>query len=252
MFLDADNTPVKDPTYIFTAPEFIESGAIFWPDFWHPANTIFNIHNETLLWELVDMPFVDMFEQESGQLLIDRRRAAAALRVLQFLALRQPNPLQQLKLVHGDKDLFRIAWLKTNTSFHMIETPAAVAGILNNGGFCGITMVQHDPEGKVLFLHHNGKKVIGDDQTRTWTHLQSFVFPDQLALHRSNASDRYAYLADNYRVGIYGTSDAFPGLLMCYRLTTEHYRLTSWTELLHHDLEDRLRDFVQEATELGN
>ncbi|ETL30989.1 hypothetical protein L916_16098, partial [Phytophthora nicotianae] len=35
LFLDADNSPVRDPTYLFTTPEFMEHGAIFWPDFWH-------------------------------------------------------------------------------------------------------------------------------------------------------------------------------------------------------------------------
>ncbi|KAJ8557006.1 hypothetical protein ON010_g8961 [Phytophthora cinnamomi] len=249
LFLDTDNTPVKDPTYLFTTQEFIQTGAIFWPDFWQPTNTIFNINKETLLWELLGIPFVDMFEQESGQLLIDRRRAAVALKVLQFLALRTPNHFQQLKLVHGDKDLFRLAWLKTGTSFHMIGTPAAAAGMLKGREFCGITMAQHDSEGEVLFLHHNGKKVFGDE-TRTWTHLQSFVFPEHLALQKASASDRYAYMADNYRVGIYGSSYRFPGLSMCYRFTSDHYRYTSWSELSYHDLEDRLRAFVREAGEL--
>ncbi|KAL4159090.1 hypothetical protein PRNP1_004861 [Phytophthora ramorum] len=51
--------------------EFQNHGAIFWPDFWHPEKTIFNIQRESLLWELVDLPFVDMFEQESGQFDVD-------------------------------------------------------------------------------------------------------------------------------------------------------------------------------------
>ncbi|TYZ69327.1 hypothetical protein PybrP1_006449 [[Pythium] brassicae (nom. inval.)] len=44
LFLDADNFPVRDPTYLFALPEFRTEGAIFWPDFWHPDRTIFNIH----------------------------------------------------------------------------------------------------------------------------------------------------------------------------------------------------------------
>ncbi|EEY67861.1 uncharacterized protein PITG_18259 [Phytophthora infestans T30-4] len=57
LFLDADNSPVRDPTYLFTTPTFVENGAIFWPDFWHPMNTIFNINKESLLWELVGTPY---------------------------------------------------------------------------------------------------------------------------------------------------------------------------------------------------
>ncbi|KAF4040354.1 putative Mannosyltransferase [Phytophthora infestans] len=66
LFLDADNAPVKDPTYLFDTPEFVETGSLFWPDFWTPANTIFNLKTQSLIWELVGTPFVDMFEQESG------------------------------------------------------------------------------------------------------------------------------------------------------------------------------------------
>ncbi|KAI9980579.1 hypothetical protein PInf_009881 [Phytophthora infestans] len=152
LFLDADNSPARDPTYLFSTPTFVENGANFWPDFWHPKNTIFNINKESLLWELVGTPYVDMFEQESGQLLIDRRRSEVALEIVQFLALRKPNHFERLKLLHGDKDLFRLAWLKTNTSFHMIQTPAAAAGSVIGNQFCGMTMVQHDPQGDILFL----------------------------------------------------------------------------------------------------
>ncbi|GMF20804.1 unnamed protein product [Phytophthora fragariaefolia] len=252
LYLDSDNTPVKDPTYLFTTPEFVDSGAIFWPDFWQPVNTIFNINEETLLWEYVGIRYVNMFEQESGQLLIDLRRAAAALKVLQLFAFQEPNLFQELKLVHGDKDLYRLAWLKTNTPFHMIETPAAAAGMMNGDQFCGITMVQHDSEGEILFLHHNGKKVINDGQARIWTQLQSFVFPGHLALHRGTTFDRKAYLGDTYRVGIDGSSNLFPGLPMCYRLTSVQFQFTPWSGLAFHDLEARLQDFAQQASELEN
>ncbi|OWZ16617.1 hypothetical protein PHMEG_0009576 [Phytophthora megakarya] len=148
LFLDADNVPVKDPTYLFDTPEFLNTGSMFWPDFWTPANTIFNIKAESLVWELVGTPFVDMFEQESGQLLIDRRRTAVALHVAQFLAMREPRHLERLRLSYGDKDLFRLAWLKTNTSFHMIVTPPAAAGMVREKQYCGMTMVQYDTTGE--------------------------------------------------------------------------------------------------------
>jgi alpha 1,2-mannosyltransferase len=254
LFLDADNAPVKDPTYLFSSPEFEKTGAIFWPDFWHPNCTIFNINAGSLLWELVDLPFTDMFEQESGQLLIDRRRAALALGVVQLLALRDPNHFERLKLLHGDKDLFRLAWLKTNTTFHMISTPPAAAGMVNSGQFCGMTMAQHDTEGAVLFLHHNGKKLIAEDagtKTRVWTHLQSFVFPDSLASVNSNAAGRYEYLATNYRVKIVGASTEFPELPMCYGMKSGYSRLTPWEDLPWRQIEAQLRDFAREASLLG-
>ncbi|GMF20808.1 unnamed protein product [Phytophthora fragariaefolia] len=253
LFLDADNSPVKDPTYLFTAPEFTQTGAIFWPDFWHPVNTIFNIHGNSLLWELVGTPYVNMFEQESGQLLIDRRRSFIALEIVKFMALRNPNNFERFKLLHGDKDLFRLAWLKTNTSFHMVETPPAAAGVVKSKQFCGMTMVQHDPQGDVIFLHHNGKKLIGEEETsksRVWTHLQSFVFPDNLVLENANAAERYEYMTANFHVRIFGGGRVFDGFPMCYgdnKMKLVHYRTTVWSELPFGDLEDRLHGFAQEA-----
>lgn len=108
------------------------------------------------------MPYVDMFEQESGQLLIDRRKHAAPLELVRFFTFHQPNPIEQLKLLWGDKDLFRLAWIKLNVPFFMIQTPPAVAGTVNGTSFCGMTMVQHDAQGEVLFLHRNAKKLTGE------------------------------------------------------------------------------------------
>ncbi|KAE8886355.1 hypothetical protein PF005_g9926 [Phytophthora fragariae] len=162
LFLDSDNVPVRDPSFLFDTKEFMETGAVFWPDFWHPRNTIFNIHGQSLLWELLDQRFVNMFEQESGQLVIDRRRHAAPLELVKFYTFHKPNFFQTFKLVHGDKDLFRLAWLKLKSPYHMIDVPPAVAGKAFNNSFCGMTMVQHDANGEVLFLHRNTRKLIGE------------------------------------------------------------------------------------------
>ncbi|KAE9020564.1 hypothetical protein PF010_g5520 [Phytophthora fragariae] len=162
LFLDADNGPARDPSYVFESPEFVDTGAVFWPDFWHPGYTIFNIHGQSLLWEVLGTKFVNSFEQESGQLLIDRKRHAAPLELVKFYTFRRPNPFTRLKLAYGDKDLFRLAWMKLQTPFTMIQTPPAIAGKVINGSFCGMTMVQHDPKGGVLFLHRNSNKLTGE------------------------------------------------------------------------------------------
>ncbi|OQR91068.1 hypothetical protein ACHHYP_20198 [Achlya hypogyna] len=166
LFLDADNFPLRDPAYLFSTPEFEATGAVFWPDFWHPVQTIFNLHDDSLLWPLLNLTFVDMFEQESGQLLLDRARHERPLHLLMFYAFHriapQPQPasfptpsvpttaiednefedyeepdelptdvnlIQALKLAWGDKDLFRFAWLKANATFHMVQTPPGAVGL---------------------------------------------------------------------------------------------------------------------------
>jgi len=161
LFLDADNVPVRDPTFLFASDEFERTGAVFWPDFWHPQHTIFHIMGDSLLWQLLDMQYVNMFEQESGQLLIDRRRHAATMELVNFYTFHSPSHFDQLKLVYGDKDLFRYAWIKLNVPFFMVQTPPAVAGKVVNESFCGMTMVQHDANGDVLFLHRNSNKLTG-------------------------------------------------------------------------------------------
>ncbi|GMF24605.1 unnamed protein product [Phytophthora lilii] len=130
LFRDADNVPVRDPTYLFKSPEFVKTGAVFWPDYWHPQNTIFFIDERSLVWQLLDLPFTDMFERESGQLLIDRRRHAKPLELVAFYTKHWPDYFKRLGLAWGDKDLFCFAWLKLKSSFHMVKFPPAVAGKL--------------------------------------------------------------------------------------------------------------------------
>mmetsp|Transcript_17106 Transcript_17106/g.47745 ORF Transcript_17106/g.47745 Transcript_17106/m.47745 type:complete len:698 (-) Transcript_17106:291-2384(-) len=175
LLLDTDNFVLRDPSYLFDTPEFIEHGAVFWPDFWQPNNTIFNVWNSSLVWELTGVEFVDMFEQESGQVLINRTRHAAALDVLMFYAI--PNNIMwRYSPVYGDKDLFRLAWMRSESSFHMIHHPPGWAGQLKLTRFCGMTMVQHDPAGQPLFLHRNGYKLDRNagSQIRIWDMLVDY------------------------------------------------------------------------------
>lgn len=110
LFLDTDNVPVRDPRFLFNSPKFVDTGAVFWPDYWHPRRTLFNLHDSSMLWELLDIPYVDMFEQESGQLLLDRTRHAAALALVNFYAFHEPNFFERLNLVYGGLDQARRAF----------------------------------------------------------------------------------------------------------------------------------------------
>ncbi|KAG4054201.1 hypothetical protein PC123_g10695 [Phytophthora cactorum] len=254
LFLDADDFPVRDPSLLFQAPEFESTGAVFWPDYWHPKRTIFNIHEKSMLWELLDVPFVDMFEQESGQLLIDRRRHAVPMKLAFFYMFHRPNYFTKLKVAHGDKDLFRFAWLKLNASFHMVQTPPAVAGKVVNDTFCGMTMVQFDPEGDVLFLHRNQFKLTGKlaglkkreapeadglPDPVIWTHLLSF---------------NSTYDAEHFIIDTYRAEPAFPKSQSCFgkRKLGEDPRFTSQTfsTLSFAGLETTVRQFAVDAVNL--
>ncbi|OWZ24376.1 hypothetical protein PHMEG_000611 [Phytophthora megakarya] len=167
LWLDSDNIPVRDPTYLFEAPEFVKHGAIFWPDFWRPAiDTPFNVHQQSALWTLLDMPFTNMFEQESGQLLVNRSRSQAALSKLMFYSSHMPRLITDWQLVWGDKDLFRLAWLNTSTPFYMVQHLVALGGLYDEDEnfFCGVSMIQRDPVGDIIFMHRNQAKLTGRQQ----------------------------------------------------------------------------------------
>jgi alpha 1,2-mannosyltransferase len=270
LFLDADNVPVKDPSYLFKTNEFVDTGAVFWPDFWHPDNTIFSIDETSLVWELLGTDFVDMFEQESGQLLIDRKRHAAPLSLVIFYAFHQPDLFTRLRLSWGDKDLYRFAWLKLGAPFHMIRTPPAVAGEVKGDVFCGMTMAQHDPSGKFVFLHRNQLKLTGDtalkhfdprlkkmlasSQQRAaqlelggdgypdpeiWTHLVSF----------RSTSPRFKYNIEKHAV-----MSRVTGLQRCFGGPeldrNPYFEVHEFFELSFSGLELHLRRFAMQAVQL--
>ncbi|KAG3193871.1 hypothetical protein PC128_g9852 [Phytophthora cactorum] len=268
LFLDADNVPVRDPSFLFNSIDFLQTGAIFWPDFWHPTSTMFGLHSQSMLWELLNMPFVDMFEQESGQLVVDRRRHGAPLELVLLYATHEPNFFVHYKLAWGDKDLFRLAWLKLNATFHMIETPPAMAGMVtNSSAFCGMTMVQHDPEGEILFLHRNKHKLTGLESGSTvaknsepegpesehsnslrvdeypdpviWTHLLSFD---------GNWS------REHYVVQAFTTSLNFTSKQKCFgRRSLRHsqqFYVQTFANQTFAGLETDLRYFAKHATQL--
>ncbi|GAB9464519.1 Rxlr-like protein [Globisporangium polare] len=175
LLLDSDNFAVKDPTFLFETSEFKTTGAMFWPDFWRAKKTIFNIQPRSFVWDVFDLDYVDMFEQESGQVMIDRRRHLPAMNAMMYYAV-HPHLVENLRLVWGDKDLFRFAWMKTNSTFHMISMPPGAAGrkLPDKNVFCGVTMVQHDTNNEIMFLHRNQEKLSSENHRVVWEHVQDF------------------------------------------------------------------------------
>jgi len=187
LFLDSDNFPIKDPNYLFETPEFQSNSAIFWKDFWSPKRNDYVLTEDSLVWELLGIDTKTSranqeMEMESGQLVIDRRKSVPALQALMFLTQTFSEWLEPLVLVWGDKDLFRLAWHMTKSPFHYTVQPPSLAGkdvALKNFSYdkvCGITMVQHDPEGGPLFFHRNIAKISTEaDLVKVWQKGSKFV-----------------------------------------------------------------------------
>ncbi|KAG7377874.1 hypothetical protein PHYPSEUDO_010878 [Phytophthora pseudosyringae] len=177
LLLDADNFAVRDPTPLLSSSAMKRYGAVFWPDFWHPGNSIFNLHAQSLVWELLGLEYVDMLEQESGQVLVSRAMSRPALEQLLYYATHRPNLFTKLKLVWGDKDLFRLAWLQMDKEFFYNDRRVpGTLGIVNHARqrYCGVTMVQYDLNGEdMLFWHRNTIKLSGSkNDRRVWFMLQ--------------------------------------------------------------------------------
>uniref|UniRef100_K3W9G9 Nucleotide-diphospho-sugar transferase domain-containing protein n=1 Tax=Globisporangium ultimum (strain ATCC 200006 / CBS 805.95 / DAOM BR144) TaxID=431595 RepID=K3W9G9_GLOUD len=241
LLLDSDNFAVRDPTFLFETKEFTDTGALFWPDFWRAKKTIFNIQPRSFVWDVFDLDFVDMFEQESGQVMIDRRRHLKAMNAMMYYAF-HPQLVERLRLVWGDKDLFRFAWMKTKSSFHMIETPPGAAGrkLSDKNVFCGVTMVQHDPSHEIVFLHRNQEKLSSANHRLVWEHVQEFKM-DSVSI-------------EEYDVRGANGGRYYPDYKRCYGKDIYYesaFTVTPIAEMPFANLESKLLEFAKEAATIS-
>ena len=81
LFLDADNVAVADPTPLFQAPAFQDTGTLLWPDYW--ASTA-----APDLAAVLGLGALPAGTHESGQMLFSKRRCVpAAARTLKIKQL---------------------------------------------------------------------------------------------------------------------------------------------------------------------
>lgn len=149
LLLDADSTPMADPSFLFDDPRFLSTGTLFWEDYW-------KTHEENPIWSLLGLNPSGHWEQESGQMVVNKKVAWKAILLLQHF-----QTDLYYSLLNGDKDTFRFSWMATNTSFEMNTHWPAAVGMprIKEEGFCGHTMGQHDFDGNLLFIHHNQLKI---------------------------------------------------------------------------------------------
>lgn len=138
LYLDADNIPQQDPTFLFDSSQFKYYGSIFWPDVppydraeWLPE----------CVWRNVGLTYRDEIDFESGQFVIDKKKCWKELLLTMWM-----NEYSDYfyKFVFGDKSTFHLAWARLNTNWAMPQRGA--------GGNQG-SLFQHDFEGNILFQH---------------------------------------------------------------------------------------------------
>jgi hypothetical protein len=148
LLLDADNVPAADPTFLFDTAQFLETGAIFWPDRSHFALVSgARLTPDHPVWAVTGLEPRGDPAFESGQLCVDKVRCWRALGLTVWM-----NEQHEFwyRLLYGDKDTFHIAWRKTDTGWAMPARPPAVLG--------GCVLSHHDFDDRVIFQHRYADK----------------------------------------------------------------------------------------------
>jgi hypothetical protein len=164
LYIDADNTVVRNPEFLFDSDLYRQTGSLFWQDV--PNHTLDQSYLKDAAWELLDLPFRDEPQFESGQLLIDKRRCWKPLQLTLHL---NEHSDYYYTAFFGDKDTFHLSWRKLDQEYNLNPHPPAV---LDNN----IVLVQFDPEGKRLFQHRcNAKWTLAEKNRR----IRGFLFEEE-------------------------------------------------------------------------
>ena len=139
LFLDADQTPVRDPEFLFETPQYGRAGALFWPD-------IVDLAADNPIWAWVGLAGETCPSWESGQFVVDKRVHWAPLQVALLLNERAEAVYGML---YGDKDTFLIAWRLADATVEIApHRPFTDHRVL----------VQRDFDGAPLFQHRTNSK----------------------------------------------------------------------------------------------
>ncbi|MFQ3578876.1 MAG: hypothetical protein SNJ71_01890 [Bacteroidales bacterium] len=140
IFLDADCTPMVDPSFLFEEKEYLEKGAIFWPDY--KAGKL-----ERGVWETVGLEYRDERAFETGQMVINLERCWKELELTQYFCDYSDYYFQHY---YGDKEAFHLAWRAFNTEYAM---PPDFPGWENDS-----IILQYDLRRNPMFIHRTAAK----------------------------------------------------------------------------------------------
>ena len=169
LLLDSDNIPVIDPELLYDSSTYREFGTLFWPDISHtrPSNPIWSITNTQCR--------MDEYEQESGQLLVDKRKYFYHLQLAHWFNNVHGDYYNDFLL--GDKDMFRFAWHALKTKYGRPGKWVTSVGTLNEGFYCGHSFAQHHPDdGSIAFMHSGLLKTMAKPVIKWQREKQGGVF----------------------------------------------------------------------------
>jgi hypothetical protein len=164
LYIDADNVVVRDPEFLFDTALYQETGALFWQDL--PNKLLDQSYLKDSAWDLLNLPFRDEPQFESGQLLVDKRRC---WRPLQLTLHLNEHSDYYYTAFFGDKDTFHLAWRKLEQEYSLNPHPPGVLG-------ANWVLVQFDPNDDRLFQHRcNAKWTMAERNVR----IRGFLFEEE-------------------------------------------------------------------------
>jgi ADP-heptose:LPS heptosyltransferase len=134
LYLDADQVVLVDPTSLFEDPEYVRTGAMFWPDVmrWSP---------DAAMWGFTGLPFRDEPEVQGGEAVLDKSRVWRELALTMWM---NEQHAFFYRYMVGDKDSYRLCWHKLGTPYGMSPYPVVdIGGIFR----------QRDSQGRWIWQH---------------------------------------------------------------------------------------------------
>ncbi len=145
--LDADAVPLVSPEVVFDWPQYLHSGALFWPD-------IADLAAANPVWHLLGLEPRREISFDTGQFVLDKKRCWAAL----MLTVALNSESESLyRMIHGEKDSFLLAFLCCNQPFHVMEHRPLLFDS---------DLIQLDPSGSPFTHHRTYSKFLFNGRNR--------------------------------------------------------------------------------------
>lgn len=134
LMMDADNTALVDPRFLFNSGPYKEHGAILWPDYscW--------VHDKTM-WKILGLEYIDEWQIESGQVMVNKKRCWNEINMAKHYC---DHSDYYFKLFYGDKEAFHFGWRYFNSDYGRPPSPDWI----NNA-----VIIQRDFSGAWVFSH---------------------------------------------------------------------------------------------------
>jgi hypothetical protein len=111
LFIDADCFPLRNPEFLFDAPEFKEYGAVFWPD-----SRFHRMVPDAEIWKLTGLDYQGDTEFEAGIILLDKVSCWRELCLAEWM---NAHSSFWYKYTLGDKDTYYLSWRKLGRTFFL-------------------------------------------------------------------------------------------------------------------------------------